>query len=157
MNAASNTAVALPRPGFHWGSRLAALVARLAADAMFRKSVLSIADQAVVSATSFAITVILGRLCGKPEVGLYYLALQVVFFARGVQEQLIASPYLVYNNRKQGEEAARYAGSSLVHELALLAVVAASLAGIAAWGGLSPELTELFWLLTAATPLLLLR
>jgi O-antigen/teichoic acid export membrane protein len=156
MNPASTAAV-MPAPSLRLWVLLRSISTRLAGDAMFRKSVLSIADQAVVSATSFAITVVLGRLCGKPEVGLYYLALQVVFFARGVQEQVIASPYLVYNARKRGNEAARYAGSSLLHELTLLAVVAGSLASIAAWRNLSPELTELFWLLAAAAPLLLLR
>lgn len=124
---------------------------------MLRKSLLSIADQGVVSATNFAITIILSRLCGKPEVGLYYLAMQVFFFARGVQEQLIASPYLVYGSRKQGSEAARYAGSTLAHEIVLLIAVAASLAAAAAYGGASPELAELLWLLVGAAPLMLLR
>lgn len=156
MNAAAST-TALPTPALRLWPLLRRASERLAGDVMFRKSVLSIADQAVVSATSFAITVVLGRLCGKPEVGLYYLALQVVFFARGVQEQVIASPYLVYSARKQGEEAARYAGSSLLHELVLLTTVAASLGAAAASGCLSPELTELFWLLVGAAPLLLLR
>jgi len=124
---------------------------------MLQKSLLSIADQAVVSATSFAITVILGRLCGKPEVGLYYLALQVVFFARGIQEQLISSPYLVYAGRRQGREAVTYAGSNLIHEIGLLAVVSLSLLIAATVGGLSPALSGVLWLLVAAAPLLLLR
>lgn len=124
---------------------------------MLRKSALSIADQAVVSATNFAITVMLGRLCGKPEVGLYYLALQAVFFARGLQEQLIAGPYLVYSGRKQGQEAATYLGSSLIHEICLLAVVSLSFAAAAASGYLSAELSQLLWLLVGAAPLMLLR
>src|SRR4051812_37281372 len=109
-------AAALPALNPRLAQRVCGFGARLAGDTMFRKSLLSIADQAVVSATNFAITVILSRLCGKPEVGLYYLALQVVFFARGVQEQLVASPYLVYGGRRQGKAAAAYAGSTLVHE-----------------------------------------
>ena len=111
----------------------------------------------MVSATSFAITVILGRLCGKPEVGLYYLALQAVLLARGVQEQLIVSPYLVYSGRKSGRDCATYAGSSLVHEIALLTGVMLTLAGVAHYGGLSSSLTGLLWLLVGAAPLMLLR
>ncbi len=134
-----------------------AFARRLASDAMFRKSMVSLLDQAVVSATSFAITVILGRLCGKPEVGLYYLALQAVLLARGVQEQLIASPYLVYGGRKQGHAAATYAGSSLVHEMSLLAAVMLTISLVARFGGWTPPVAELLWLLVGAAPLMLLR
>jgi O-antigen/teichoic acid export membrane protein len=138
-------------------ARLRGLMARVAGDAMFRQSLLSIADQAIVSATNFAITVILGRLCGKPELGLYYLPLQAVVFARSLQEQLIASPYLVYGARKSPQESSRYAGSTLVHELILLVGVSLVFAAAAAFAGLSPELSDLLWLLVAAAPLLLLR
>jgi O-antigen/teichoic acid export membrane protein len=155
--AASATAASMPVVGLPLRQRAWSWAARLAGDAMFRKSLLSIADQGVVSATNFAITIILSRLCGKPEVGLYYLALQVVFFSRGVQEQLIASPYLVYGGRKQGSDAARYAGSTIAHEVVLLASVSASMAIAAAYGGLSPELSELLWLLVGAAPLMLIR
>jgi O-antigen/teichoic acid export membrane protein len=150
-------APALPSVSLRLWQRIGRRGASLAGDAMFRKSLLSIADQGVVSATNFAITIILSRLCGKPEVGLYYLALQVFFFARGVQEQLIASPYLVYGSRKQGSEAARYAGSTLAHELVLLVAVALSLGIAAAYGGASPELSQLLWLLVGAAPLMLIR
>jgi hypothetical protein len=156
-SAAPATAVSLPSLGLPLGQRALRWAARLAGDAMLRKSLLSIADQGVVSATNFAITIILSRLCGKPEVGLYYLALQVFFFARGVQEQLIASPYLVYGGRKQPSEAARYAGSTLAHEVVLLIAIALSLAMAAAYGGASPALRELLWLLVGAAPLMLLR
>jgi O-antigen/teichoic acid export membrane protein len=158
MSSSASTADAtLPTPGFAPVRLAARLVARLMGDAMLRKSLLSIADQAVVSATNFAITVILGRLCGKPEVGLYYLALQIVFFARGVQEQLISSPYLVYAGRRQGREAQVYAGSSLVHEVILLAAVSLLLATASLLGFLSSSLAEVLGLLAIAAPLMLLR
>ena len=155
MNSVAATAVSLTSPALP--GKLAQLCARWSGDTMLRKSALSIADQAVVSATNFAITVMLGRLCGKPEVGLYYLALQAVFFARGLQDQLIAAPYLVYGGRKQGQEAARYLGSSLIHELCLIVVVALAFGTAAASGWLSPELSQLLWLLVGAAPLMLLR
>lgn len=158
MNSPGSTADAtLATQGFAPARMAARLVERLTGDAMFRKSVLSIADQAVVSATNFAITIILGRLCGKPEVGLYYLALQIVFFARGVQEQLISSPYLVYAGRRRGRDAQVYAGSSLVHELALLAGVSFLLGITSLTGMMSPALAEVLGLLAIAAPLILLR
>ena len=158
MTTAASAAVAsLPNLGLPLRLRAWGLVARLARDAMLRNSLLSIADQGVVSATNFAITIILSRLCGKPEVGLYYLALQIFFFARGVQEQVIASPYLVYGSRKQGSEATRYAGSTLAHEIVLLMAVVAALAVAAGCGGTSTELSGLLWLLAGAAPLMLFR
>src|SRR5687768_9913255 len=120
MNAvAKSVEAALPTTVAPWSSLQRAMT-RLASDSMLQKSLVSIVDQAAVSGTNFAITILLGRLCGKPEVGLYYLALQAVFFARGVQEQLISSPYLVYASRRRGREATTFAGSNLVHELGLL-------------------------------------
>jgi O-antigen/teichoic acid export membrane protein len=158
MTAPASTAASVSvLAGFAPTRALARLATRLAGDVMFRKSVLSIADQAVVSATNFAITVVLGRLCGKPELGLYYLALQIVFFARGVQEQLISSPYLVYAARREGRAAAIYAGSSLVHELALLCAVSLLLACASICGFASPALADVLGLLAIAAPLLLLR
>jgi O-antigen/teichoic acid export membrane protein len=130
---------------------------RLARDTMFRKSMISILDQAVVSGMNFAITIILSRSAGKAETGLYYLALQLVFFLRGVQDQLIGAPYMVYSNRKSAEKASSYAGSSLVHELLLLTLAATALGVTSAWGGCSSELSDLLWLLVLAAPLMLLR
>src|SRR4051794_29668720 len=130
-------AVALPALNSRLAQRVCAFGARLAGHTMFRQSLLSIAGQAVVGATKSAITVIFSGLCGNPEVGLYYLAFQVVFFARGAQEQLVASEYLVSGGRRQGKAAAAYAGSTLVHEILLLGMVGLSLAGAAAYGNLS--------------------
>lgn len=156
-DAAPGAAGVLPLPGTMLCSALTRFAGRMAGDVMLQKSALSIADQAIVSATNFAVTVLLGRLCGKPEVGLYYLALQLVFFARGIQEQLISSPYLVYAGRRQGREAATFAGSNLAHETTLLGFVALLLAGAALCGGVSADVTALLWLLAAAAPLMLLR
>jgi O-antigen/teichoic acid export membrane protein len=133
------------------------LMVRLSSDTMLRKSLISLADQAVVSGTNFAITVLLGRACGKPEVGLYYLALQAFMLARGVQEQVIVSPLLVYGGRKQADEFKAYAGSSLVHELIYIALVATLLLVVALTGVCTGELGDLLWLLVGAAPLMLLR
>lgn len=139
--------------GWAWPRTLA----RLSRDEMLQKSLLSIVDQAVVSATNFAITVLIGRVCGKPEVGLYYLALQVVFLARGVQEQVIVAPYLVYSGHRRGEEAAKYSGSVLMHECIFIALTAIVMT-VGNWCGLvSSELSSVLWLLVTATPLMLLR
>ncbi len=132
-------------------------VSRLLASPMLQKSGLSVLDQAVVSGTSFATSVILGRYVLREELGVYYLALSIVFFARGIQEQLVSAPYMIYCGRKQAAELAQYAGSALVHQCGVMLVVAvsllaAALAGYAPQGGAAA-----FWLLAAAAPVLLMR
>jgi O-antigen/teichoic acid export membrane protein len=131
--------------------------ARLTNDAMLQKSVISIVDQAVVSAMNFGVTILLSRCTGKAEVGLYYLALQIVFFMRGIQEQLIAAPYYIYSGRQSKTDLTTYSGSSLLHELLLLAIAASALAVASLLGFCSPALNDVLILLVVAAPMLMLR
>jgi O-antigen/teichoic acid export membrane protein len=152
LSTASTTTDALP---------LAGLVARrlrqLAASSLLQKSGLSVLDQAVVSGTSFATSVLLGRCASREELGVYYLALSVVFFARGVQEQLVSAPYMIYCGRKSAVELPEYAGSALVHQCVFMLATAAVI-GLSLFTGLAPRGVEsAFWLLVAAAPLLLIR
>jgi O-antigen/teichoic acid export membrane protein len=136
---------------------MAARLARVAADPLVHKSALSVFDQAVVSGTSFLTSVILGRMCLREELGVYYLALSIVFFVRGVQEQLVSAPYMIYCNRRSGAELARFAGSSLAHQCVLLVTTSVVLAGLAIAGVLPAGLQGAIWLLLAAAPLMLMR
>ena len=140
--------------------RLSAALRRLkliAASPLLQKSALSVFDQGVVSGTSFATSVILGRNCLQEELGIYYLALSVIYFVRGIQEQLVSAPYMIYCGRKQGDALARFAGSSLVHLAVLLIVTSTLIAGVAL-SGLAPAAgTAAFWLLVGVAPLVLTR
>jgi O-antigen/teichoic acid export membrane protein len=101
--------------------------------------------------------VILGRCTAQEELGLYYLALSVVFFARGIQEQLVSAPYMIYCTRKQGPALAEYSGSSLIHQCAVM-LLTAGLLIIAILAGAAPHGGEAaFWLLVCAAPVLLMR
>src|SRR5687768_16284882 len=106
---------------------------------------LAIADQAVVSGTSLA-TSILHGWSGKTELGIYYLALSTLVFFRGIQEQLIAAPYLVSAQRRNGTAAEVYAGSALLHHLALgaLSTVAVSTMLLL---GIGPAQMKTVWIL----------
>jgi O-antigen/teichoic acid export membrane protein len=138
------------------GGGVAKLLA-LAGDSLLQKSALSVFDQGVVSGTSFLTSVILGRMCVREELGVYYLALSIVFFVRGIQEQLVSAPYMIYCGRKQGAELARFAGSSLVHQGVLLLVTCLVLSVLAPLGVLPGGLQAAIWILVAAAPLLLVR
>jgi O-antigen/teichoic acid export membrane protein len=130
---------------------------QLAASPLLQKSGLSVFDQAVVSGTSFATSVLLGRCASRDELGVYYLALSVVFFARGIQEQLVCAPYMIYCGRKSHAELREYAGSALLHQCAIMLATAVVLIGVLV-SGYAPQGVEMaFWLLVVAAPLLLAR
>jgi O-antigen/teichoic acid export membrane protein len=120
---------------------------------------LSLADQAIVSATSFATMVIIGRATSPGELGIYCLVASIVFFTVGVQEQIVSTPYTIYSKRRQGQDLATYAGSVWIHHFVLTAIGAALLAAVAVGvsfgsaGGIAPAL----WGLLAAGPFILLR
>jgi O-antigen/teichoic acid export membrane protein len=125
-----------------------------------RNGTLSLLDQAVVSATSFGTSVIIGRASSKQELGVFYLALTIVYLARGIQEQLVSAPYVVYYHGRRDADQALYTGSSLLHQLGLSAVALAILLGIQGLlalgigpAGLSPAV----WVLIGALPFLQLR
>ncbi len=128
-----------------------------AGSSLVQKSGLSVVDQAVVSGTNFATSVLLARFAVQEELGVYYLALSVIYFARGIQEQLVSAPYMIYCSRKHGRELAEYAGSSLVHQILVMAVTAGVLLLALASGALPHHVAGAFWLLVIAAPLLLFR
>jgi len=130
------------------------------ADAEFRKGALSIFDQAVVSGTNFGTSVIIGRLCERECLGVYALALSIVYFARGIQEQLVSAPYAVYSNRFHDDALTSYTGSVLIHQFLFAFVTVIGLlmfAGLLTSGRGPEDLLPVVWVLLGAVPLLLLR
>jgi O-antigen/teichoic acid export membrane protein len=121
------------------------------------KSGLSVIDQGVVSGTNFATSVLLGRLATQEDLGVYYLALSVVYFARAVQEQLVSAPYMIYCGRKEGQALAEYAGSALMHQCVMMAATVVVLLAALAAGVLPGPVANAFWLLLLAAPLILVR
>jgi O-antigen/teichoic acid export membrane protein len=124
------------------------------------KGLLSVLDQAVVSGTSFATSVAIGRACSREELGTYALALSVALFVRGVQGELVLSPYTVYCARRQGPALAAYTGNALLHYLGLTALGTAFLAafaGVLSLGAGPAGLAPAAWALAAAMPFVFLR
>jgi len=153
------SAAGYARPRRTWREKLSGLV-RPVAELTTCKSALSVFDQAVVSGTSFATSVIIGRTCSKEELGVYFLALSIVLFIRGVQEQLICAPYIIYCNHRRGDALASYGGSMLVHQLVLSLLTAAcllGLIGVLALGIGPSTLAPAAWVLLGVAPMLLLR
>jgi O-antigen/teichoic acid export membrane protein len=125
-----------------------------------RSGFLSLVDQAAVSGASFLTSVIIGRMCSKEDLGIFYLALTIVYLARGIQEQIVSSPYAIYCHRREDQAAALYAGSSLLHYLMLSGAILVALAGFLGVlsVGMGPlDVMPTVWVLMGALPLLLLR
>jgi O-antigen/teichoic acid export membrane protein len=128
----------------------------LATAPLLRTGSLAIVDQAVVSATNFATSILLGW-SGKSELGVYYLALSLLVFFRGVQEQLITAPYLVYSHRRTGSAAEVYAGSVLLHHLGI-GLLSTAIVSVLLLLGAGPAAMGPVWLLLLGiAPLYLLR
>jgi len=93
-----------------------------------QKSALAIGGQGMVSCANFLTNIIIGRLCGQEELGLYSLGFTLVAFVSELQMSLISTPYMVFSPRLKGEAHARYTGSSLAHQLAFTAIAVLGLA-----------------------------
>ncbi len=151
-----------PAPSRRSPNVVTRLLATTIARPAVRQGTLSLLDQAVVSGTSFATSVIIGRMCAnsKAALGIYALALSVVLLVRGIQTQLVSVPYLIYCHRHPGNARPSYLGSMVVHTLVVSAI---AVVGMLIWAavlslGLGPAtLTPVVWVLMGAMPLLLLR
>jgi O-antigen/teichoic acid export membrane protein len=138
-------------------TRIVRLTQRVAGSRMLQSSGLSVIDQALVSGTSFVTSVILGRCTGREDLGYYYLALSVVLFVRGLQEQLVAAPYMIYCGRQKAADQPRYAASALLHQCLLSLIAVAGMAVVAAMGWGPAGIRQSLLLLLCAAPLLWMR
>ena len=125
-----------------------------------RTGAATIVDQAIVSGTSFCLSVIIARREPKEELGLYVLGLSIVLFIIGIENSLVTVPYVFRSPRLGGKTNARYAGSTLIHVCGLSLIAIISLVGAAAIarhrGGI-PGLGNILWALASVIAFILLR
>jgi len=125
-----------------------------------RQAGLSVADQAIVSATSFLTTILVARHTGPAGLATYSLVLTMVTTALVVQDALVTGPLNVYVARSPERDGGVVIGRALFLALGLAsgaAVLAAAVgtAGLAvAPGSLAAAVA---WLAALALPPLLLR
>lgn len=100
----------------------------------------AIADQAVVSGTNFATTVLVARFLGVEEFGRFALAWLAVFFAQNLQIALIIQPMMTIGAKQTPQERPAYCGAVLLQQLMLaLATFLLVFAVLRSSDGLFPE------------------
>lgn len=132
-------------------SRLEGLLA-----AVRSRPALALADQAVVSATNFATTILVGRFCGE-ELGLYALGFSLVLLGLCLQQSLVSAPYMVFSPRVADENRPTYAGAVLIHQALLSLLVFAAFLVAALVADPASPFGGLLSVLSVAAPCVLLR
>ena len=117
-------------------------------------------DQGIVSVAGFATTILIGKYSSGSELGVYYIALHIVLFVRGIQQQMICIPYTIYQHHHVNERSDQYRGSCLVQHFGLMALVLVFLAAQAVfalngWG--EAETASVLFVLVALMPVLMMR
>ena len=132
----------------------------LSSETALHQSIISLADQAVASATNFLTGVIIARACSKEELGLYMLGFSLVLLMMDFQTSLITTPYMVYGPRLKGRAHALYTGSTLIHQSAFCLITMLGLCAVHSWSahGIGPRgLGPVLWALVLVIALIMLR
>jgi O-antigen/teichoic acid export membrane protein len=140
--------------------RLLAFGLVLAPERALHQGIISLADQAVASATNFLTGIIIARSCSKEQLGLYTLGFSLILMMTDFQTSLITTPYMVYAPRLKGRAHALYTGSTLIHQLAfcLITMLGVACGAFAATRGMGPRgLGPVLWALCVVIALIMLR
>ena len=121
--------------------------------------VLALADQAIVSGTSFLSTVVIARSGDPGELGIYAVGISILTILLSVQDSVILTPYSIQLHQPLGSRE-EHAGSSLAisallsgSALLLFFMVAALLNVLA----IPPRIAAMIWMLGSVVPFVLLR
>lgn len=98
------------------------------------QGILTIADQAIVSLTSFLATVIVGQL-GKEQLGIYTLGISMFWLAAGIANAVVWTPYTARASRLPSPEQHRFRASNTLMAFgvaAMLSLISAT-CGLGVW------------------------
>lgn len=132
----------------------------LSSETALHQSVVSLADQAISSATNFLTGIIIARACSKEVLGLYMLGFSLISLVTDLQTSLITTPYMVYAPRLRGRAHALYTGSTLIHQLAFcfITMMGVACGAIVVGRGVGPRgLAAVLWALVLAIAFIMLR
>ncbi|HRI87317.1 MAG TPA: hypothetical protein PK869_03585 [Candidatus Hydrogenedentes bacterium] len=140
--------------------RAVTLVNRRLSSGLLRHGSMTLADQMIASTTTFATSVMVGRMCLKEDFGLYMLGFNVYTILLTMQASLVCTPYIVRYPTVCKTAIAGLTGSSLLQQLTLSAGVAIAilLTGLSLLAGsASTSMAHMLIALGSAISFLLLR
>lgn len=120
----------------------------------------SLFDQSLVSGTRFLTSILVGRICGATELGIYALGFSVVLIILCVQMSLISRPYSIFGNQVEGDEKRELGGSSFVQSgvfSLLISVLVGSVLAANIKFGWQPSWTPVLAVLALSMPFILWR
>jgi O-antigen/teichoic acid export membrane protein len=113
-----------PRPLVYrlieWGSRSIDSIGGLHG----RRAAVALVDQFIVAGTNFATILLLGRLAGPDNLGMFALVMSVYYLLLALQESLITVPFTMLGVQLKGVQRLQYSGAALCQSAALSVVVA---------------------------------
>ena len=123
------------------------------------RGALALVDQAVVSLTNFATSLIIARVCGKAELGLYLLAWTTITIVNEILTAVIATPYVVISPTLSDGERRRYCGSAVLHQFGLsaVAVLCSLIAGVRLHFGPRADLGRVLTVVSGLLAILVLK
>lgn len=87
-----------------------------------RQGFLTLVDQGIYSGTRFLTSLIVGRVAGANELGIYSLAFAAIILATVIQESIITTPALVMSNKLNQRTRSFYLGASCWQNWGLCAI-----------------------------------
>jgi O-antigen/teichoic acid export membrane protein len=124
-----------------------------------REHVLSLADQAVVSGTSFLTTLLIARWGGPSQLGVYATGISLLISLLAFQDSLICQPYLIQKHCPGGnpaEHAGAYLTFSALFSVGSIVALTVAGLGLLKWGS-DAEIIAITWVLAGVAPFALTR
>lgn len=122
--------------------------------------VMALADQVVISGTSFVSTVLIGRWCLPSELGVYSMGISLLVGFISIQDPLVTVPYAVARHKQARGMPQEQAGDTLAL-CCLISALAFVLLGVAGIGlsmtGVMPGVVHMIAILAVVVPFALLR
>lgn len=154
-------AAATTRPIRRTLSELSHRIKRLPHNRDAWRGVLCLVDQAVVSATNFLTTVLIGRMCVEAELGAFAAGLSLmVIILVSIPAGTVWLPYTTFAPRLSGRRAQLYLGSACAQTMALCLAISVGLMLIGMTGllqGTKSDLASLFGVLPWVATLILMQ
>jgi O-antigen/teichoic acid export membrane protein len=119
-----------------------------------------LSDQALIGGSSFLTLMLVQRAAGDEQLGIFSLALTLVFFIIATQESLITTPFTVFSCRLDEEKKRKYSGSALLQYgtfAMLFSSVCLSTSFVLSFSGNGSDYSSVALILSWVVPVWLLR